>query len=579
MAAAAATAVGLALQLGGPSQRLEHDTVDARYQLRAPVEPTEVVVVAIDDVTFDERRERWPFPRGVHAEAIDRLTAAGARTIVYDVQFTEPSGEPAQDLALYDAVARSKRVILATTEIDAETGGTNVLGGDANLAAADARAAAANMPSGDGEVIRRFPHSITGLESLAVAAAEHATGRELPVSAFERDGAWIDYAGPPGTVPTVSFSALLAGRAPDSAFRGKVVVVGATAPSLQDIHATPTSDTRPMAGPEVQANAVRTAMRGLPLRSAPPWLDLLVVLGMAVLAPLLAGWLRLLPALAVSAVAGTAYAAIAFLAFTSGTVLAVAVPLIALAIGMAAAGVAQYLGETRERRLYTRYSELLEAQVAARTQELRTAQREILERLGQAVEWREVETGRHVERVSRVSEALALAIGLDPHDAEEIRLAAALHDIGKIGVPDRVLLKDGPLDDEEWAVMRGHTTIGGEILAESSSPFVRRAEEIARTHHEHWDGGGYPDGLAGEAIPVAGRICAIADVFDALLSRRSYKDAWPLVAVLEELRANAGRQFDPALVEAFAAIAPVLFDELGYGVPADAPAEAVRPAG
>lgn len=464
-------------------------------------------------------------------------------------------------------------MVLATTEVDAD-GGTNVLGGDENLAAAGARAGAAYIPTDPGDVIRRFPHSASGLESIAVAGAEHASGAAIPPSAVPAEGAWIDYAGPPGTVATYSFSRVLRGAFPDDAFRGRVVIVGATAPSLQDIHATPTADDRPMSGPEVQANAVRTALRGFPLRSAPGWADLLAILAAAVLTPLLAWRLRLVTALVLASLAGAGYALASVAAFERGTVLTVAVPLLTLGTGLVATVVARYLGETRARRFYARYSRVLEEQVAARTQELRTAQREILERLGQAVEWREAETGRHVERVSRLSEALALELGLPDRDAETIRLAAALHDIGKIGVPDRVLLKGGALDDEEWALMRGHTTIGAEILGGSSSPMVRMAETIARTHHERWDGGGYPAGLAGTDIPLPGRITAIADVFDALVSSRPYKEAWPMEQAVAELRRQAGTHFDPDLVEAFARVVPRMFTELGYDAPSGPPGAA-----
>jgi len=194
------------------------------------------------------------------------------------------------------------------------------------------------------------------------------------------------------------------------------------------------------------------------------------------------------------------------------------------------------------------------------------------------VELREVETGRHVERVSRLAEALALEVGIPARDAEILRLGAALHDIGKIGIPDSVLLKVGSLDDEEWALMRGHTTIGARILSGSASPLVRVAETIALTHHEWWDGSGYPEGVAGQAIPIEGRITAIADVFDALVSSRSYKAAWSLTSAVDEIRQHAGTQFDPALVEAFARIVPRLYEELGYGAPEAAPVEAVPPA-
>ena len=137
-----------------------------------------------------------------------------------------------------------------------------------------------------------------------------------------------------------------------------------------------------------------------------------------------------------------------------------------------------------------------------------------------------------------------------------------MHDVGKIGIPDRVLLKPGRLDAEEWEIMQSHTTVGGTILEGSSSPLLQQAHEIALTHHERWDGSGYPAGLKGEEIPLAARITSVCDVFDALRSRRPYKERWPLEETLAELEAQRGRQFDPALVDAFLALAPTLGPDL-----------------
>ena len=143
-----------------------------------------------------------------------------------------------------------------------------------------------------------------------------------------------------------------------------------------------------------------------------------------------------------------------------------------------------------------------------------------------------------------------------------LRHAAVLHDVGKIGVPDRVLLKPGPLDDEEWAIMQTHAEIGASMLSGSSSPLVRLGEEIARTHHERWDGSGYPSGLRGEAIPLSGRIVAICDVFDALRSRRPYKPPWSLDDTIAELSRQRGRHFDPRLLDLFLPLAAQLGPEL-----------------
>ncbi len=170
------------------------------------------------------------------------------------------------------------------------------------------------------------------------------------------------------------------------------------------------------------------------------------------------------------------------------------------------------------------------------------------------MESRDGETGAHVERISRLCHDLALACGLDAAQAEEIGQASIMHDVGKIAVPDHILYKPGKLDDDEWAIMRTHATLGGDILAGSRVPVIQTAETIARTHHERWDGTGYPDRLSGEDIPLAGRICAVCDVFDALTSERPYKAAWTVEEALDEIREQSGHHFDPRLVDHFLAL-------------------------
>jgi CHASE2 domain-containing sensor protein len=532
---------------------LEDHTVDARFSLRGESRPAELAVVAIDDVTFSDLKLQWPFPRSLYGRAVSRLRAAGAREIVIDIQFTEPT-RPAEDMALFEALGRAGGAVLATSESDAR-GRTNVLGGDENLAQVDSRAAAANFPDERHGVIRRFTHSVGRLETIAVAVTERL-GRHVSPAAFDADGAWIDFRGPPGTVDTVSFSDLLAGRADPSIFRDRIVVLGTSAPTVKDVHPTSTTGKRLMSGPEIQANAIWTALHDFPLRSAPVWLDVLALVLLSILPPLLAARFRVLVAALSGPALGLIFAAAAQGAFGLGLVVSVIPVLAALAVSTTGAIVASHLVESRERRRIAGLNEVLEERVRERTQEVLDREFEVIYRLGQAVESRDEETGDHIDRMSSLCRRLALAAGLVAEEAERIRRASAVHDVGKIGVPDAILHKPAALDDAEWEVMKAHTTMGAAMLAGSRSPLVRLAETIALTHHERWDGTGYPAGLAGEEIPLAGRICAICDAFDALVSERPYKPAWPVAMALEEIRRQRGRQFDPRLVDLFLAMDP-----------------------
>ena len=195
-----------------------------------------------------------------------------------------------------------------------------------------------------------------------------------------------------------------------------------------------------------------------------------------------------------------------------------------------------------------------------RVDELRETRLQIVQRLGRAAEYKDNETGLHVIRMSHFSQLLALAAGCSPAWAEDLLNAAPMHDVGKIGIPDAVLRKPGPLDADEWATMRRHPEIGAEIIGEHPSGVLQLAREIALAHHEKWDGSGYPRGLAGEAIPLSARIVAIADVFDALTTRRPYKEPWPVQEAMNHIAAQAGKHFDPALVALFAPLLPQLLE-------------------
>jgi putative two-component system response regulator len=228
------------------------------------------------------------------------------------------------------------------------------------------------------------------------------------------------------------------------------------------------------------------------------------------------------------------------------------------------------------------YERRLESAVAVRTGELRATVAKLerseadlrqltedaIAALTQAIERRDIETGDHIERVSRYATMLAGAAGVPEDRCQMIRAASPMHDVGKIGIPDRILLKPGRVTAAEFSVIKRHVEVGHAILSRSTQPLLRLAAEIARTHHERWDGQGYQIGLRGEEIPLEGRITAIADTFDALISRRVYKAPIPLERAFSVIRENRGTQFDPDLADVFLGCreeAAAIFSELRDG--------------
>lgn len=183
-------------------------------------------------------------------------------------------------------------------------------------------------------------------------------------------------------------------------------------------------------------------------------------------------------------------------------------------------------------------------------QELKKTHLQLIQRLGRAAEYKDNETGMHVMRMSHTSKILALALGFNEDFADKLLQAAPMHDIGKIGIPDHILLKPGRLDDEEMRVMQQHPQIGAEILANTNSELIQLAHSVALYHHEKWDGTGYPAQLKGEAIPIEGRIVAVADVFDALTNKRPYKEAWSVEKTMALINEQSGKHFDPQVVDA-----------------------------
>jgi putative two-component system response regulator len=201
---------------------------------------------------------------------------------------------------------------------------------------------------------------------------------------------------------------------------------------------------------------------------------------------------------------------------------------------------------------------ILERMVAEQTLELKMTQIEIIDRLGMAAEFRDTDTGLHIKRMSKFCRLMGKQMGMPSERYDTLDLASTMHDVGKIGISDTILLKPGRLSDEEWVAMRTHSAIGAKLLSGSNSPLLNVAREIADTHHERWDGSGYHRGLKGEEIPLFGRITCLCDVFDALISVRPYKEAWTFENAIAEIQAGSGTFFDPELVELFMKLSPEL---------------------
>ena len=218
---------------------------------------------------------------------------------------------------------------------------------------------------------------------------------------------------------------------------------------------------------------------------------------------------------------------------------------------------------------------VLEEKVRMRTHELEETRREAILRLGRAAEYRDNETGMHVIRMSRLSAKLAKEIGLSDDECQLILQASPMHDVGKIGIPDEILLKPGKLDEAEWVIMKKHPEIGAGILSGSESKIIQLAETISLTHQERWDGSGYPNNLKGEEIPLVGRVVAICDVFDALTSKRYYKEAFSIEKAMEIIEQASGKDFEPYLVDTFKKVLPEMI-RIVKELPDDEPANILK---
>jgi adenylate cyclase len=351
-------------------RRTELQTVDARFSIRGPQQPPrDIVLVQIDsrtlqDLEREHKQSRFPFPRAYHARVIDHLRTAGANVIALDLQFTQQT-DPADDNALIEAIGRAHgKIVLGATEIGRD-GSTGVLGGGSLLADLGARAASTNLVVDTDGSVRRLPYVDSHLKSFAVVAEEIARKHPIAASAFNHDGALpIDFAGGPGRVKAYSYSKVLAGEFPAGAFAGKTVIVGASAPILQDVHATATTNGAQMAGPEIWANAIGTLARGVPLDDAPGWLNVLLIVLLGVLAPLGSLRVRPLRALLDSLAAAIVFTIATQVAFDSGWIISFVYPLLALALATLGTLAVVYLSETLEReRVHDLFARFVPADV------------------------------------------------------------------------------------------------------------------------------------------------------------------------------------------------------------------------
>jgi adenylate cyclase len=366
-AALVGAGIGVLCYTTNAFRSLELKTVDTRFSIRGDqTPPSSLVVVGIDDQTFqDLGDERWPFTHDEHARVIDRLKRDGAKVIALDIQFSEPSNTDNQTYALLDSIQKAGNVVASTTEVD-DRGNGNAFNyytpprrvelsrerGRINAwlkRTVGVTIAYGSFPSDPGGVLRRVAYEEGGLKTFSVTVAEQATGRRIAPDELGGDTGWIDYYGGPETIPHVRYSDVRLGKTRPGLFRDKIVVIGATHPVLQDIHPTPTSGDGEMAGPEVQAQAIGTAMAGFPLDDWPDINNILVIVLLGIAAPAASLVFPALRAVALALVLGGIWVVAAQLFFNSGTIVSFVYPLVALGLSVMGALAGHYLTEAFER--------------------------------------------------------------------------------------------------------------------------------------------------------------------------------------------------------------------------------------
>jgi adenylate cyclase len=352
--AALAAGIGVLAYATHLLRRSELQSIDARFSIRGGSgPPRQAVLVLIDAATFAELtrlhlHSEFPFPRRYDARVIDNVRRAGASAIAVDIEFAHETDER-DDLALFEALTRAHgRTILAATQI-APGGRTEILGGPEHSREAGARVGESVLSQDTDGVVRRFGYSFSGLQSFPVVAAEVASGKRVSPSLFEAGTLPIDYAGGPGTFQSISFAKVLQGRFPPGFFRGKAVFIGASAAVLQDVHTTATSGSSVMPGAEVMANATVTLLRGVPLRFAPGWLNILLVLLLGAAVPLGSIRVRHRRSLLDALVLGAVFTIAVQVAFNEGLIVAFVYPLLGLVLGTLGTLGVLYVQEAIER--------------------------------------------------------------------------------------------------------------------------------------------------------------------------------------------------------------------------------------
>ncbi len=340
----------------GSLTSLENSSVDKRFEWRgtkSTAQTRDIVMVKIDDKSFSELNTTFPFPRGLHAQMVDDLKKDGAKLILYDVQFTEPSDDPDQDDDLIYAVQDAGNVVLVTSETYVKKGKTRtkVFGGDDVVKEARATVGNSVVPNDTGNVVRSLYYEFGGLQSAPVAVARRL-GRTVERSEFNENGrALVNFAGPPSTIPSVSFSSVIDGKVDPKFFKDKIVIVGAFAVTLQDFHRTPTSGESRMPGPELLANSIGTILDDFPLRNAPAWLDVLLIILLGMTTPLAS--LKFNPRGAFIAALTTAFffTVFTYMAFNNGLIWVYVYPMLALTLTTIAALGVNYLAASYDRQL------------------------------------------------------------------------------------------------------------------------------------------------------------------------------------------------------------------------------------